>query len=118
MVAIVCTLLASLFQTTGNGVLAGWLKAREHPDKHRPILRSPLALVVAIAFLAGHFFTWYWIVSWATLSFVVPFTAVGYLYNAFLAKLLFHEHISPKRWLGIVCILIGFVVVCLTGGES
>ena len=117
MLAVFCTLLATLCQTTGNAVLAGWLKAREHPECNRPILRSSMALVVAIAFLAGHFFTWNWVLLWATLSYVVPFTAIGYLYNALLARAIFHEHISRRRLLGIGCIIVGILMVWYTGGE-
>lgn len=98
-------------------MLAGFLKARVAPEKHWPFFRSGKAFGVAILFLAGHFFSWLWILSWAENSVVVPVTASAYLFSALLAQTFFRERIGPRQWLGITLIVIGILVVAHTGGE-
>jgi uncharacterized membrane protein len=66
--------------------------------------------------------------SWADLTFVQPATAFGNVVTALIGRLWLHEAITPLRWAGIVCIVIGvgFVAngpsrteqVALTGGEG
>ncbi len=51
--------------------------------------------------------------SWAEISFVLPFTALSYLFVALMAHFILHEHVSPTRWIGTLLILIGVVVVGL-----
>jgi drug/metabolite transporter (DMT)-like permease len=45
--------------------------------------------------------------SWADLTFVQPATAFGNVVTALIGKLWLHEAITPMRWLGIVCIVVG-----------
>ena len=45
--------------------------------------------------------------SWADLTFVQPATAFGNVVTAMIGKLWLHEAITPMRWLGIACIVIG-----------
>ncbi len=49
--------------------------------------------------------------SWADLTYVLPATSLGYVLVALIARLGFHEEISPTRWLGIALIAagVGFV---------
>jgi drug/metabolite transporter (DMT)-like permease len=49
--------------------------------------------------------------SWAEISFVLPFTALSYLFVACLAKFVLHEGVSPTRWAGTLLIVLGVIVV-------
>lgn len=51
--------------------------------------------------------------SWAEISFVLPFTALSYLFVAFLARFVLHEGVSPTRWAGTLLIVLGVIVVGL-----
>lgn len=63
------------------------------------------------------------LLSLADLSFVLPVTAVGYVLAAFLGKVVLHEDVTNRRWLGTVLIFIGAALVSstqqkTTGDES
>jgi drug/metabolite transporter (DMT)-like permease len=45
--------------------------------------------------------------SWADLTFVQPATAFGNVVVALIGRLWLHEAITPLRWAGIACIVIG-----------
>jgi drug/metabolite transporter (DMT)-like permease len=47
----------------------------------------------------------------ADLSFVLPLTAIGYVFAAMLGRFFLHEDVSPQRWLGTALIFIGVAVV-------
>ena len=50
------------------------------------------------------------LLSWADLSFVLPVTSLGYLLAVFAGKFLLAEDVSPWRWAGAACILLGTVL--------
>lgn len=54
------------------------------------------------------------LLSWADLSFVLPVTSVGYVLNAAIGYFVYHEHISPARWIGTALILSGTVLTGMT----
>lgn len=49
--------------------------------------------------------------SRAELSFVLPITALTYLFSALLAKIFLHEPVSAMRWAGTLVIIAGVAVV-------
>jgi len=51
--------------------------------------------------------------SWADFSFVLPLTAISYLFGALLAKWYLHETVTFTRWAGIALITLGVIVVGL-----
>ena len=53
--------------------------------------------------------------SWADLSYVLPVTSIGYVLVAIAGRVLLHEQISGKRWVGIALIMAG---VALVGGGT
>lgn len=59
-----------------------------------------LAMLVRLAVLGA-----------ADLSFVLPLTAVGYIFAALLGRFFLHEEVSPERWMGTAMIFIGVAVV-------
>jgi drug/metabolite transporter (DMT)-like permease len=52
--------------------------------------------------------------SWADLSYVLPVTASSYILTAILSKAFLDENISIARWIGIVVISFGVVLVSET----
>ncbi len=47
----------------------------------------------------------------ADLSFVLPLTAIGYVFAALLGRFFLHEEVSLERWLGTILIFVGVTVV-------
>ena len=85
---------------------------------------SPMAYLRALAnpwVLGGVVLLISWLVaqlallSWADLSYVLPVTAVGYVFVALVGKVLLNEQITTQRWAGIGLIVAG---VALVGGGS
>jgi drug/metabolite transporter (DMT)-like permease len=52
--------------------------------------------------------------SWADLSFVIPCTASSYALTTMLGELVLGEHVHWARWLGVVLITCGVVLVAET----
>jgi uncharacterized membrane protein len=52
--------------------------------------------------------------TWADLTYVLPVTASGYVITAFLSKFILHEYISDKRWIGVLLISLGVMIVTRT----
>ena len=69
---------------------------------------------MAISGMATFFFIWTSILSYADLTFVLPFTALTYVLNALLAPVMLHETVSPTRWLGVLLIAAGVGLVGLS----
>lgn len=52
--------------------------------------------------------------SWADLSYVVPFTASSYIVTTLLSEFVLGEPIHVQRWVGVVLISIGVLLVSET----
>ncbi len=84
-----------------------------HPAQYALAVFDPLVLVgvaIQIFWLLGRMS----LLSVADLSFVVPVTATGYVLSALLGRVFLHEHIDANRWLGILLITLGAVLVAPT----
>ncbi|MBM4122601.1 MAG: hypothetical protein FJ249_08415 [Nitrospira sp.] len=53
--------------------------------------------------------------SWADVTVAVPFTAMEYAFAAVLAITLLQEVVPPVRWAGIVLVIVGVVLVTVSG---
>jgi len=73
------------------------------------------SIIAGIIFLAGFFFLWLAILSWCDLSFVLPLTALSYVFTAILAIYFLGETISPLRWAGTILICLGVALVTKSG---
>ena len=51
------------------------------------------------------------LLSWADLSFIQPASAIGYANVVLLGHFLLGEFVSPARWVGVLIICIGVVLV-------
>src|SRR5262245_45150694 len=66
---------------------------------------------LAILFLIGFMATYMTVLSWADYSYVMPAGAFGYAVLTFLAVIFLHESVSPLRWVGVVLICVGVLLV-------
>jgi len=66
---------------------------------------------VGIIFLVGFMASYMTVLSWADYSYVMPAGAFGYAVLTFLAMLFLHESVSPKRWVGVLLICVGVLLV-------
>lgn len=64
-------------------------------------------VLAGIAVLISFMGTYMTALSWADLTFVQPATAFGNVMTALIGRLWLHEAITPMRWAGIACIVIG-----------
>jgi uncharacterized membrane protein len=65
----------------------------------------------AIFFLLGFLVSYMTVLSWADYSYVMPAGAFGYAVLTFLAVIFLHESVSPRRWLGVLLICVGVLLV-------
>lgn len=75
-------------------------------------------VALGVLALIGALLTRMVLLSLADLSFVLPVTAVGYVIAAFLGKVVLHEVVTGRRWLGTVFIFLGAILVGSTGEKS
>jgi len=64
-----------------------------------------------IFFLTGFMISYMTVLSWADYSYVMPAGAFGYALLTLLAVVFLHESVSPRRWLGVVLICAGVLLV-------
>ena len=77
-----------------------------HPGLLLRALLNPwvaAGVLVLISFMGSYMMA----LSWADLTFVQPATAFGNVITALIGRLWLHEAITPMRWAGIACIVIG-----------
>ena len=66
---------------------------------------------VGILFLTGFMLSYMTVLSWADYSYVMPAGAFGYALLTLLAVVFLHETVSPRRWVGVVLICVGVLLV-------
>lgn len=66
---------------------------------------------LGIFFLIGFTLCYMTVVSWADYSYVMPAGAAGYALQTLLAVVLLHEAVSGRRWMGVVLIVVGVLLV-------
>ena len=66
---------------------------------------------IGIVFLTGFMLSYMTVLSWADYSYVMPAGAFGYALLTLLAVVFLHENVSPRRWVGVVLICIGVLLV-------
>jgi uncharacterized membrane protein len=66
---------------------------------------------IGIAFLLGFMASYMTVLSWADYSYVMPVGAFGYAMLTLLAVVFLHEHVSPRRWVGVMLVCIGVLLV-------
>lgn len=54
--------------------------------------------------------------GWTGVTVAFPLTALEYGFGAVLAVLLLKESVPPLRWIGIIIVIIGVIIIGLAGG--
>src|SRR5580704_5460678 len=66
---------------------------------------------LGIGSLITFFVAYMLVLSWADYSYVQPASSVAYGMVALLAHFMLHELVTPTRWLGVLLICVGVLVV-------
>ena len=66
---------------------------------------------IGIIFLIGFMASYMTVLSWADYSYVMPAGAFGYAILTLLAVVFLHESVSPRRWVGVLLICVGVLLV-------
>jgi drug/metabolite transporter (DMT)-like permease len=61
--------------------------------------------------VAGAISFWVYILKHYPFSIAYPLGSISYIFGLFAAVLVFHEHVSPLRWMGVCIIIIGIYFV-------
>ena len=81
-----------------------------NPLSYLRAMLSP-AVAVGIAMLILAMLLRMAVLGVADLSFVLPLTAIGYVFAALLGKFILQEDVTPERWTGTALIFIGVALV-------
>jgi len=68
-------------------------------------------VILGLCFYFGSAILWLMVLSKEKLSFVYPLVAFSYVITVFLSKVVLKETVPPLRWLGLVIIIIGILIV-------
>src|SRR5712664_714543 len=66
---------------------------------------------IGIFFLTGFMLSYMTVLSWADYSYVMPAGAFGYALLTLLAVVFLHESVSTRRWVDVVLICAGVMLV-------
>lgn len=66
---------------------------------------------LGLGLLAVAFFSLLAVLSWENVSFVVPVTALSYVVGALMAKIFLGEKVDTVRWMGVLLVVLGVVLV-------
>jgi drug/metabolite transporter (DMT)-like permease len=105
--------------SVGNTILSKGMKDAGDLDlSHIASLMSGATRVLTsgtiwagIAMMLGFMICHMLVLSWADYSFVMPFSAIAYAMVPLLAFLFLREQVSTARWIGIVLIVLGVVLI-------
>jgi drug/metabolite transporter (DMT)-like permease len=125
MKTYIVVMIAALSASVGESLLSFGMRRYGSMNLAEPshwlvlissVVRNP-HVSLGVVFLGIFFFLYLAALSWADLSFVLPLTAVSYLFAALLAKFFLKEEVSWYRWTGTIVIVIGIALVAF-GGKS
>jgi uncharacterized membrane protein len=76
-----------------------------------PLTVTSGSIWIGIVFLSGFMLSYMTVLSWADYSYVMPAGAFGYALLTLLAVIFLHEVVSPRRWVGVILICVGVLLV-------
>ncbi len=115
---VLVVLIATIAVSIGEAMLSKGMKLSGSTGGILAQVKSVLNVqVICGTLLMMLYFGLYMLaLKWADFSFVLPLTALSFLFGAILAKYYLNEHVTPARWIGTMVIMAGVVVVGL--GDS
>jgi drug/metabolite transporter (DMT)-like permease len=111
--------LLVLLGSVGNTILSKGMKDVGELDiSHLPAMQAAavsvlssgtiwLGITLMLLFMVCHML----VLSWADYSFVMPFSAIAYALVPLLGYLFLHEQVSAARWIGIILIFLGVLLI-------
>jgi uncharacterized membrane protein len=66
---------------------------------------------MGILFMIGFMLSYMTVLSWADYSFVMPGGALGLVLLTFMAAIFLRETVTPRRWIGVILICAGVMLV-------
>ena len=117
--AVTMSTIGDLFIAAGMRKVGAisWQGFSKIPSQILKVLTTP-QIPLSVIFMALFFFTWLALLSRADLSYILPMTAATYILNGLAAGPVLGEKVSARRWMGILVITVGVVLVTLTGTHS
>ena len=111
--------LLVLLGSVGNTILSKGMKDAGDLDisHFAPVVAAATRVLTSgtiwlgIAMMLGFMVCHMLVLSWADYSFVMPFTAVAYALVPLFGHLFLGEQVSTTRWVGIVLIVLGVVLI-------
>jgi drug/metabolite transporter (DMT)-like permease len=125
MKTFVVIFLATLSAAVGEVLLSYGMRRNGQMDITEPsqwlhlifsVVRNPY-IFMGVVLLGIFFFLFLATLSWADLSFVLPLTAMTYIFAALLAQFILREHVSWFRWIGTIVIIIGIILIALDSNQ-
>ncbi len=125
MKTVVVVTTAALSAAAGETLLSYGMKRSGEMNIAEPsqwlalifsVVRNPY-IFAGVLFLGVFFFLYLAALSWADLSFVLPLTAVSYIFAALLARFVLKEEVSLARWIGTLIIMMGIALVAFDGRQ-
>lgn len=114
--AVLVSTVGDLFIASGMrkvGALS-WQGFSAIPGQIASIAKTP-QIPLGVACMAVFFSTWLGLLSRADLSLILPMTALTYVLNGLAAEPVLGEKVSRQRWVGILVITVGVILVTVTG---
>lgn len=118
MKTLLLVVLATFSTTIGEVLLAKGMKevgdvSQLHWSEMWKMLRmfANPRVVLGVTCMAIFFFSYAASLSWADLSLVLPTTAFSIVFATTLASLWLGEHVSTLRWLGVLIIMGGIMII-------
>jgi drug/metabolite transporter (DMT)-like permease len=68
-------------------------------------------MMVSGAAIATAISLWIYILKHYPFSVAYPLGSISYIFGLIAAVIVFHEHVSPMRWIGVVIIIIGIYFI-------
>jgi drug/metabolite transporter (DMT)-like permease len=100
----------------GRAMKEGEELQRLHPGHAASLIWRALRqkwLWIGVAMMAVAFFSLLLLLSFEDVSFVVPVTALSYLFGALGGIFFLGERVAPQRWIGILLVCVGVTLVLL-----
>jgi drug/metabolite transporter (DMT)-like permease len=121
MFTVVLFVLTAVMGTWGELCLGRAMKQtgeleRLHPGHAASLLWRALRVKwiwIGVAMMTVSFFSFLLLLSYESVSFVVPVTAVSYVVGAVGGIFFLGETVSPQRWIGILLVCIGVTLVVI-----
>ena len=104
-----------LLNAVGNYCLSRGMRSLGGVDLR--VAANPWVLI-GVVLLIGWLLSQLSLLSWADLSYVLPFSGISYALSAVLGAVLLHEHVSLVRWSGILLVTAGVVLVGRTQART